>query len=192
VAGLIAGAIVALTPVAALMFKFDNPDALLVLCMTAACYMVVRAIETPRGRRALFWLLGAGWLLGLAFLTKMLQGLLVLPGLGLAYLLAAPRSWWTRIWHLLTAAGSLIVSAGWFIALVSLWPASSRPFIGGSTNNSLWNWHSATTASDACSAARAVAAAAAVRTPGSGGRLDCCACSTAPSEQRSVGCCPLP
>ncbi len=138
VAGLVAGAIVALTPVAALMFKFDNPDALLALSMTAACYMVVRAIETSRGRRALFWLLGAGWLLGLAFLTKMLQGLLVLPGLGLAYLVAAPRSWWTRVWHLLAAAASLVASAGWFIALVSLWPASSRPYIGGSTNNSLW------------------------------------------------------
>ncbi len=40
--------------------------------------------------------------------------------------------------HLLAATGALVVSAGWFIALVALWPAASRPYIGGSTNNSLW------------------------------------------------------
>jgi hypothetical protein len=31
-----------------------------------------------------------------------------------------------------------VVSGGWFVLLVSLWPASSRPYIAGSTNNSLW------------------------------------------------------
>lgn len=137
-AGLIAGAIVTLTPVAALMFRFNNPDALLVLCLAAAMYMVVRAIETSKGRRALLWMLGAGWLIGLAFLTKMLQGLLILPALGLVYLLFAPRGLWTRVWHLLAAAASLVVSAGWLIALCAVWPAATRPYIGGSTNNSLW------------------------------------------------------
>lgn len=136
--GLLAGAIVALTPVAALMFRFDNPDAMLVACVTAAAWMVVRAIQTDRGGRALWWMIGAGWLIGLAFLTKMLQGLLVLPALGLAYLLCANRGWWTRVWHLLAAAGSLVVSAGWLIALCAVWPAASRPYIGGSTDNSLW------------------------------------------------------
>lgn len=138
-AGLIAGAAVTVTPVAAMMFRFDNPDALLVLCTTAAGYMVVRALQSDRGRRALWWLLGAGWLIGLAFLTKMLQGLLILPALGLVYLLCAKRSWWTRIWHLLAAVASMIVSAGWLIALCAVWPASSRPYIGGSEDNSLWD-----------------------------------------------------
>ena len=31
----------------------------------------------------------------------------------------------------------MVVSAGWYIALVSLWPADSRPYIAGSTDNSL-------------------------------------------------------
>ncbi|GAA2006214.1 hypothetical protein GCM10009818_16860 [Nakamurella flavida] len=137
-AGLVAGGLVLLTPVAALMFRFDNPDALLVLLMAVAAYFVVRAIETPRGATALRWLLLAGVAIGFAFLTKMLQGLLVLPAFGAAYLLAAPRGLWTRIWHLLAAAGAVVVSAGWFIALVALWPAASRPYIGGSTDNSLW------------------------------------------------------
>ncbi|WP_420123148.1 ArnT family glycosyltransferase [Nakamurella sp.] len=137
-AGLIAGALVTLTPVAALMFRFNNPDALLVFLMTLAAYFVVRAVETERGRTALRWLLLAGVALGFAFLTKMLQGLIVLPAFALAYLVAGRARLWTRIWHLLAAGGALIVSAGWYVLLVSLWPADSRPYIGGSTDNSLW------------------------------------------------------
>ena len=140
-AGLVAGALMALTPVAALMFRFNNPDAMLVLLMTAGAYFVVRSIEGPTaGRRshALRWLLLAGVAIGFAFLTKMMQGLLVLPAFGLVYLVAAQGSVLKRIWHLLAAAGAVILSAGWFVALVALWPADARPYIGGSTDNSLW------------------------------------------------------
>ena len=80
----------------------------------------------------------AGAVIGVAFLTKMAQGLLVLPAFGLVYLVASPLRLRVRVGHLLAAAGALVVSAGWFIALVELWPASARPYIGGSTNNSLW------------------------------------------------------
>ena len=143
-AGLVAGALLALTPVAALMFRFDNPDAMLVLLMTLAAYAVVRAIDEgavrvgTRSRSALGWMLLAGALIGVAFLTKMAQGLLVLPAFGLVYLVVSPLRLRARVGHLLAAAGALVVSAGWFIALVELWPASARPYIGGSTNNSLW------------------------------------------------------
>nr|WP_255498170.1 glycosyltransferase family 39 protein [Nakamurella sp. PAMC28650] len=140
-AGLVAGVLVALTPVAALMFRFNNPDAMLVLLMTAGAYFVVRAIEkVPAGKKshALRWLVLAGTAIGFAFLTKMLQGLLVLPAFTVVYLVASPNKLMTRIWHLLAALGAVIVSAGWFVALVALWPAASRPYIGGSTDNSLW------------------------------------------------------
>ncbi len=137
-AGLVAGALLALTPVAALMFRFNNPDALLVLLLTAAAYCVVRAIEAPAGRTALRWLLLAGVAVGFAFLTKMMQGLLVLPAFGVAYLVAGRCGLWTRIWHLLAAAGAVVVSAGWYVALVAIWPADARPYIGGSETNSLW------------------------------------------------------
>lgn len=107
-AGLLAGGLIVTVPAAALIFRFNNPDALLVLLMTAATYCVVRAIEHfgQNSRRALRWLLLAGAALGLAFLTKMLQGLLVLPALGSGYLLAARIGWWKRIWHLLAVAGA--------------------------------------------------------------------------------------
>ena len=140
-AGLVAGALVVLTPVAALMFRFNNPDAMLVLLMTAGAYFVVRSIESPapgQKSHALRWLLLAGTAIGFAFLTKMMQGLLVLPAFGLVYLVASENKLTTRLWHLLAALGAVIVSAGWFVALVALWPADSRPYIGGSTDNSLW------------------------------------------------------
>ena len=138
VASLVAGLLVALTPVAALMFRFNNPDALLVLLMTAAAYFVVRAIETTRGKAALWWMVACGAAIGFAFLTKMLQGLLVVPAFALAYLVAARFSLRTRLAHLVAAGLAMVVGAGWFVALVSLWSASSRPYIGGSTNDTLW------------------------------------------------------
>ncbi|GGM29028.1 glycosyltransferase family 39 protein [Dactylosporangium sucinum] len=132
-AGLVAGAALALTPVAVLMFRFDNPDALLTLLLVAGAYCTTRAVE----RAGPVWLSLAATALGFAFLTKMLQGLLVLPGFALAYLVAAPTGLARRLLHLLTAGAALVVSAGWFVALVALWPAGSRPYIGGSTNDSL-------------------------------------------------------
>jgi 4-amino-4-deoxy-L-arabinose transferase-like glycosyltransferase len=131
--GLIAGAALALTPVAALMFRFNNPDALLVLLLVAAAYCMVRATETASTR----WIALAGCAVGFAFLTKMLQAVLVVPAFALVFLVAAPVGLWARVGKLLVAAAAMMVSAGWYIALVSLWPADSRPYIGGSTDNSL-------------------------------------------------------
>jgi len=132
-AGLIAGAALALTPVAALMFRFNNPDAMLVLLLVAAAYCMVRATEAASTR----WIALAGCAMGFAFLTKMLQAVLVVPGFALVFLVAAPVGLWQRIGKLLIAAAAMVASAGWYIALVSLWPADSRPYIGGSTDNSL-------------------------------------------------------
>lgn len=132
-AGLLAGAVLALTPVAALMFRFNNPDALLVLLLVAAAYCAVRATENGSGR----WLALAGVALGFGFLTKMMQAFLVLPAFGLVFLVAAPIGFWRRVGKLLAAFAAMIVSGGWFVLLVSLWPSNSRPYIGGSTNNSL-------------------------------------------------------
>ncbi|MFZ0159356.1 MAG: glycosyltransferase family 39 protein, partial [Kineosporiaceae bacterium] len=135
VAGLLAGAALALTPAAALMFRFNNPDALLTLLLVCAAYCLVRAVDAgPRARR---WVLMCGAALGVAFLTKMLQGFLVVPGFALTYLVAAPTTMATRLRHTLLAGGSMLLSAGWYVAAVELWPASARPYIGGSTDNSL-------------------------------------------------------
>jgi 4-amino-4-deoxy-L-arabinose transferase-like glycosyltransferase len=131
--GLLAGAVMALTPVAVLMFRFNNPDALLVLLMTAAAYAVLRAIQDATFR----WLLLAGVLLGFGFLTKQLQVLLVVPGLAAAYLLAAPAGLGKRVLHLTGAGAAMVVAAGWWLAAVELIPAENRPYIGGSQTNSI-------------------------------------------------------
>ncbi|MGZ8723112.1 MAG: glycosyltransferase family 39 protein [Aeromicrobium sp.] len=134
-AGLLAGTVLALTPVAVLMFRFNNPDALLTLLLIGSVAATLRAIESPE--KAVRWLALGGALVGFAFLTKMLQAFLVLPPLALVYLLAAKPSIGKRLVHLLIAFGSMVAAAGWWIVIAELWPASSRPFIGGSTGNSV-------------------------------------------------------
>jgi 4-amino-4-deoxy-L-arabinose transferase-like glycosyltransferase len=132
-AGLIAAAVLAVTPVATLMFRFNNPDALLVLLMTAAAYAMVRAIDSGRTR----WIVLAGTLLGFGFLTKMLQAFLVLPAFALVYLVAGPPRLGRRLWQLLAGGAALLVAAGWWVAIVQFTPAADRPYIGGSTTNSV-------------------------------------------------------
>lgn len=131
-AGLIAGAVLALTPVAALMFRFNNPDALLALLMALTVHFVVRALEDGRTK----WLVWAGVAVGFAFLTKTLQAFLILPPLAVVYGLCAPVALRRRLAQLALATAAIVVSGGWWVAIVELWPASSRPYIGGSQNNS--------------------------------------------------------
>lgn len=137
-AGLIAGAALALTPVAAAMFRYNNPDALLVLLLVLAAYFMVRAVGPVSAKASAGWVALAGCALGFAFLTKMLQAFLIVPGLAWVFLVAAPAAgMWKRLGTLLIGAVTMIASSGWYIALVALWPADSRPYIAGSTDNSL-------------------------------------------------------
>ncbi|ASF11157.1 putative glycosyltransferase [Nocardia brasiliensis NBRC 14402] len=132
-AGLLAGLVLAVTPVAALMFRFNNPDALLVFLMVAAAWAITRAVEDGRWR----WLVLTGVFVGFGFLTKQLQVLLVVPPLVLTYLIAGPPKLGKRVLQLLAAGAAMVVAAGWWLLAVELWPAASRPWIGGSQNNSI-------------------------------------------------------
>jgi 4-amino-4-deoxy-L-arabinose transferase-like glycosyltransferase len=134
-AGLLAGAVLACTPVAALMFRFNNPDALMVLLLVAAAYTLIRALERAGTR----WIVATGALIGFAFLAKMLQAFIVLPAFAGVYLLAAPTGLRRRIGQLALLGVSIAVAAGWWVATVALWPASSRPLIDGSGDNSILN-----------------------------------------------------
>ncbi|WP_448642733.1 ArnT family glycosyltransferase [Geodermatophilus sp. URMC 63] len=132
--GLLAGAALALTPVAALMFRFDNPDALLVLLLTAAAYVLTRSLERASTRG----LVGVGVLIGFAFLTKTLQAVLVVPGFALVWLVCTPTTLRRRVLQLLGAGAAMVVAGGWWVAVVELVPASMRPYVGGSQTNSVW------------------------------------------------------
>jgi 4-amino-4-deoxy-L-arabinose transferase-like glycosyltransferase len=133
-AGLIAGTALAATPVAALMFRFNNPDAMMVFCLMAAAWMTVTA--TRKASPA--WLFWAGTFVGMAFLSKMLQGFMTVPALALAYLIAAPVSFKKRLLHLLAAAGGISVVAGAYSLVFQLTPVSDRPYMAGSQTNSFW------------------------------------------------------
>ncbi|WP_405148755.1 glycosyltransferase family 39 protein [Nocardia salmonicida] len=132
-AGLIAGTALAVTPVAVLMFRFNNPDALLVFLMIGAAWAMTRAVADGRWR----WLLLTGGLIGFGFLAKQLQVLLVVPPLALTYLIGGPPKLGKRIAQLFAAGAAMVVAAGWWLLAVELWPASSRPWIGGSQHNSI-------------------------------------------------------
>jgi 4-amino-4-deoxy-L-arabinose transferase-like glycosyltransferase len=133
-AGLLAAAALALTPVTVAIARVNNPDALLVLLLVLSAWLTLRAVESGRTKH-LAW---AGAVVGLAFMTKMLQGWMVVPALAAAYALAGPPRLLDRVRGLLVAGAAMVaVSAAWPLA-VTLWPGSA-PYIGGSTDGSAWD-----------------------------------------------------
>ncbi len=132
-AGLLAGLVLALTPVAVSIFRYNNPDALLILLMLAAVWAMLRAIDDGRLR----WLLLCGAFVGLGYLTKQLEVALVLPALAIGYLVSGPRTLLIRLWQLGAALVAALAAAGWWVLLVQLWPARDRPWIGGTQHNSI-------------------------------------------------------
>ena len=132
----IAGSVLAFTPVAALMFGFNNPDAILTLILTASGYAFLRSLE---GKRPLLWLGLAGLFTGLAFNTKMLQGLMVLPAMVLVYVVFAKSPIVTRFLHVMFAGVITTMSTSWWSVLVWLTPASSRPWVGSTNDNNIWS-----------------------------------------------------
>jgi 4-amino-4-deoxy-L-arabinose transferase-like glycosyltransferase len=135
VAGVIAALVMTLTPITVAINRDNNPDTLLVLLLVLAAWACQRALEPGRLR----WLLTSAFFLGCGFNTKMLQAYLLLPALGLVYLLFARGGRVRRIGHLLAAGAVLAVSSFWWMGIVDLIPASKRPYIGGSTDGTAWN-----------------------------------------------------
>lgn len=132
---LIGGAVLALTPMAVAIFRHNNPDALLMLLSVAALWFVLRAIEDGRTK----WLLLAGAAIGAAFTTKMGAALLVIPALGVAYLWSTPLPRKRALAQLLAGGGIFIAVAGAWPLLMALTPEASRPWISGTTDNSIWS-----------------------------------------------------
>jgi len=131
-AGLLAGLIVATTPISVAVDRDNLPDTALVLLLVLAAWAMSRAVETGRLRPLLL----AVVLVGLAFNVKMLAAFIVLPTFYLAYLLCAPISWRSRLGHLATATVVLTaVSLSWAV-VVELTPRDRRPYVGGSKTNS--------------------------------------------------------
>jgi 4-amino-4-deoxy-L-arabinose transferase-like glycosyltransferase len=134
-AGLLAGAVLALTPVVTLMARYDNPDAVLVLLSVAAAYALTRSVSAAEGGGG--WLVACGALLGLAFLTKLLQAWLVVPAFVAVALAAGAGPLGRRIARTLAAGAAMVVGAAWWVLATELTPATERPWIGGTQHNSV-------------------------------------------------------
>ncbi|HEX7492492.1 MAG TPA: glycosyltransferase family 39 protein [Candidatus Limnocylindrales bacterium] len=132
VAATIAGLVMALTPAAVMIFRFNNPDALLTLLFVLSAWALLRSLEHGSFR----WMALAATFVGLAFLTKYLQAYLVLPGYALVFGFSANTSLRRRIIGLGVALATVLVTSAWWVAIVELIPAGSKPFIGGSTTGS--------------------------------------------------------
>jgi 4-amino-4-deoxy-L-arabinose transferase-like glycosyltransferase len=128
----IAGALtLAVFPSFVAVSRENGVDPLLILLLILACGAGLRACETGRWRT----LVGCGVLIGLAFNTKTLAAYLVVPPIAVGYLVCAPGSIPRRISALAVAAVAMLVVSFAWIAFVELTPASQRPYVGSSTNN---------------------------------------------------------
>ncbi len=155
VAGTVAGLALALTPVIVAISRHNNPDALLVLCSVGALWCFVRALDAervrsnpriaresanaPRSTGATKWLVAAAVCVGLGFEAKMGAALMVVPGMALAWLWVAPRGRLVAIRQLAIAGAALLAVALAWPVLVWLTPAANRPWISGTSDNSIWS-----------------------------------------------------
>ena len=97
-----------------------------------------RAARVRRPGGTLGRLILAGFWVGLAFQAKEIEAWMVLPALGLAYLLSGPGPVVRRAGQLAVAGVVVaLVSVSWMTA-VSLVPAGDRPYADGSRDNSVF------------------------------------------------------
>jgi 4-amino-4-deoxy-L-arabinose transferase-like glycosyltransferase len=132
-AGFVAGLVLALTPITVAISRHNNPDALLALCCVGALWCLVRALQDGRTR----WIVLAGVCVGLGFETKMGAALLVVPAIVAAWLWIAPRGRLAAVRQLLAGGAAMVVVGGAWPLLMMLTPASSRPWISGTSDNSI-------------------------------------------------------
>ncbi len=137
-AGFVGGLTLAVTPTAVAVSRHNNPDELLVLCCVAALWFAVRALDTGRTK----WLVLSGIAVGLGFETKMGVALFVVPGIALAWVWMrwdAPGGRLRMLRRLLAGGAALAVSGLAWPVLVTLTPAADRPWISGTSDNSIWS-----------------------------------------------------
>lgn len=134
-AGLLAALALAVNPIYVVMSRHNNPEAILVLSLVIAAWAMTHAAE--KGKLA--WLCLAVGMVGVGFNVKMLEAFIVLPALYAVYFLVAPVKWWLRILQLALATVVLVVVSFSWATVVDLTPANQRPYIGGSTDNTVLN-----------------------------------------------------
>ena len=132
-AGFVAGLALATTPIAVAISRHNNPDALLILCCVGALWATVRGLQDGRTR----WLVLAGVCVGLGFEAKMAAALLVVPGIVAAWLWIAPRGRLAALRQLLAGGAAMVAVGGAWPLLIALTPAADRPWVSGTSDNSI-------------------------------------------------------
>ncbi|WP_310795975.1 ArnT family glycosyltransferase [Herbiconiux daphne] len=129
-AGLLAGAVVAATPIVAAVARTNQPESFFVLALALVAWAATIAVQ----KKSLGWLVVAGAFVALAFQMYMLEAWAVWPALAAGYLCVA-KPWFAKLRDVLIAgAASLALSLTWIFA-VWLVPASARPYVGGTYGN---------------------------------------------------------
>jgi len=133
-AGLLSAGILAISPATVALNRGNISDTLMILLAVLAVDSIVTAVSKQTWRPVVL----AGVWIGLAFQAKMIEAWLVLPALAIGYLIAAPgnlRQRFVRCGAMLAVA--VAVSLSW-MSVVTVWPSGSRPYIDGSTGNSVF------------------------------------------------------
>jgi len=140
-AALIAALVLTLTPVVVAIDRDDNPDTMLTLLLALGAWGLLESLRAGRAERGhpLLWLMLSAVAFGLAFNTKMLEGFIALPALPIVYLIAADGRLRARLGQLLAAGGVLAVITLSWMTIVDLIPKGSRPYVGSSANDTVWN-----------------------------------------------------
>ncbi len=133
-AGLVAAVVLAASPATTTLDRGNVPDSLMILLLVLAANSTVSAIMNGRWRNVVL----AGVWVGLAFQAKMIEAWLVLPAIGLVYLLAGRGEWVTRIGRLAVLGVVAAAISLSYMTFVTLTPASHRPYVDGSTHNSVY------------------------------------------------------
>jgi 4-amino-4-deoxy-L-arabinose transferase-like glycosyltransferase len=132
---LAAAAALAVTPVSVALDRENLPDACLAFVLMLGAWALLRSAET--GRRLLLFVATA--LVGVAFNVKMLVAFGVLPAFYGVYFLTARASWGRRVVDLIVATIVLGMVAFSWPTVVDLTPESKRPYVGDTTDNSMFS-----------------------------------------------------
>ena len=133
-AGLVAALALAATPILVAVSRNGTMDTQLIFVLLLAVWVALKAAR----ERSLPWLLVSVILIGIAFNIKMIQAFIVVPAILVVYFLGTTDfTFRKRALHLGIAIIVLLaVSLSWAVA-VDMIPASQRPYIGGSGDNTV-------------------------------------------------------
>ena len=126
----------AVLPVAVIDARSDTMDSVMAALVVGAFAVAARGLRRGRSAHAV----AAGALIGLAFETKLFEGLVAALPLALMWFLGAAGSRRQRLGAGGAAVGAgIVVGLAWLVVVSAAVPAAQRPWAFGSTDGSAWS-----------------------------------------------------